>query len=251
VQGIIEYSRNIDIDFSEKSCYTYHHIGSNLWIRPMKPLLVFIFTMLTVVVYAEMSALPPVRPVDEQVSPHIPLFYTVKKQMETSIIPQPLAPLLPPQRDEQVPAIIRGQARTTVNDLPGILASPPPLARGVVDAEMIDPKLTEPLGASETAKDVFGSDPWKKPDSLGASASGTKTADPAGYALLIFASAITTIGLIYMIFVAYDYRQRWVQSLTTQNDRYLGVGTFDTEMENTYNGSVPFSDGLGLPRSTI
>jgi len=80
-------------------------------------------------------------------------------------------------------------------------------------------------------------------------------ADPLGHTVLLIATAITTIGLLYMAFVAYDYRQRWMQSLMMQNDRYLVGGAFDMEkMEDTYgaySGSPSFSEGFGLARRSI
>ena len=55
-----------------------------------------------------------------------------------------------------------------------------------------------------------------------------------------------------MAFVAYDYRQRWMQSLMMQNDRYLG-GAYDMEIEDTYGSPMSsFSESFVLPRrSTI
>jgi hypothetical protein len=199
----------------------------------------------------EKPAEPPV------VLSHLPHFSQLS---HLSQLPQPLerlAPLLPPQAEELVPATIRGQTRT-VDELPRILASAPPLAKGAVEEGTIDSKLIEPLDPSELDSDIFAKDPWKNPVSAGGSAQGTKTADPAGYALLVFAAIITTLGLIYMVFVAYDYRQRWLQSLTAQNDRYLGSGALDMGTEDTYDiyrdaygGSLSFSEGFGLTRRSI
>jgi hypothetical protein len=73
-----------------------------------------------------------------------------------------------------------------------------------------------------------------------------------GYGALLFAIALTTMGLIYMVFIAYDYRQRWVHSMTMNNDRYLGGGgAFDMEVEEAYSGSSVSPEGFGFPRHSI
>jgi hypothetical protein len=261
----------------------------------MRPLFVPIFAVLTAVAHADQFFYPPVRyfamPEHEVVtiyekpsypspeivyvdeyyptsrgvvtsSPHIAAKPTEKENivlrplesLPTPTLPQPipLAPRLPEQTEEQSHEIVRGQI--TVDKLAGVLDSPPPLAQGAVEEGTIEPKL---LGTTDTPE--LSAEGLEESVGQGATPTTTtqetKLADPLGYTMLLIATAVTTIGLLYMVFIAYDYRQRWMQSLTMQNDRYLGVGALDMEKtEDTYgsySGSSSFSDGLGLSRRSI
>ena len=240
----------------------------------MKPLFFFLLITLTVVVYADPYVLPlvhysavplrevvtiserPVYPasnsivtaVSDAMSLNEPIItsttYRVEKPMEKPVaLPKPPAPLLPLPVLEQVPVTLVGQVRS-VNQLAEVLDTPPPLAQGTVEEGTIDPKLIDTFDPSESDIDVLGQHLIQ----VGAVEPGTKSADPLGNGVLLTTMVIVTIGLVYMAFIAYDYRQRWMQSLTTQNDRYLGGGAFDWEAENTYSSPVGFSDGLGLTR---
>jgi len=198
-----------------------------------------------------------------------PMPYTVAKPADRGIVvPPPLGPLFPAQEyppkqeglsKEAATATFRGQINT-VDSLGEYLNEPLPPAIGSVEDGSIDPKLTDNGQESES------DNPAGLPLSAGAlppgtqasrnshptDSTGTKLADPLGYGVLLTALAITTIGLIYMIFVAIDYHQRWMQSQTTQNDRYLGGVPFDMDMEDAYSGgSASLSEGFGLTRRSI
>ena len=154
--------------------------------------------------------------------------------------------------------IYRGQARP-MDGAAGILDSRPSVALGPVPDGTVDPNL---IKESDPLEGLEG--PSVPGNSQSSSQSGSSTlggvTDPVGYWLLLFITAITTIGLVWMIFVAYDYRQRWMQTLTGQNDRYLGSG-FDMEWDSTYSGgaysggtysgSVPLYEGYGLSHRSI
>jgi hypothetical protein len=201
--------------------------------RPMKllfaPIFAVLFFAVLTVVQADQYAVP---------SPLTPL--------------EPFAPRLPKQdqAEEKAPAIIRGQSRA-VSELAAILDTQPPFPRGHVEEGTIDPKLIEPL-ATESDLDKYAEEMAKNSPKVGLASKNTEGTDTLGYTVLLIAMVVTTIALVYMAFVAYDYRQRWMQSLTAQNDRYLGGGMFDMETEDTYgSGSVSFSEGFGLPHHSI
>jgi hypothetical protein len=249
----------------------------------MKPLFAFIFVLLTVTVCADQFSIPrlaPLPPIPD--SPQVeyvrgqtetmndlakilntPLPYTQEamvyradKPTETpSVIPPPLvAPRFPVREPSQANGggrdTVRGQARTG-NELSGILGAALPIAQGPVEEGIVDPKLVGSLDSPEPNDDTFGADRAKNTNLTNSARAGSNS-DPLGYGVLLAATVITTIGLVWMAFVAYDYRQRWVHSQTVQNDRYLGGGAFDTDIEDTYSStSVSFSEGLGLPRRSI
>jgi len=164
-----------------------------------------------------------------------------------------LAPRFPSQTDEQGHETVRGQSRS-VDELAGLLGSPPPLAKGAVEEGTIDPKLMGTIDAPDLDEEISAAGIVQNTTKTTLANTGTKSADPLGHTVLLIVTAITTIGLLYMAFVAYDYRQRWMQSLMMQNDRYLG-GAFDMEraedIYGAYSGSPSFSEGLGLTRRSI
>jgi len=187
--------------------------------------------------------------------------HTVDKPAERALVfPQPLVPFAPVfPRQETLPTepadttgqtTIRGQARMG-DEVAGILDQPAPVARGAVDAAMIDPKLTENTRTNDLPDPFPPSNPAIPPAKPTPATPNAQAADPVGYGVLIFVMAITSLGLILMVFVAIDYRQRWMQSLTHQNDRYLGGGALDIEMEDTYGGSGTLYEGYGLTHRSI
>ena len=149
--------------------------------------------------------------------------------------------------------IYRGQVRP-LDGAAGILDSRPPVAQGPVPDGTFDQNLInepDPLEGLEA--------PFASGGSQGSGQSGSSTlggiTDPVGNGLLLLVTAVTTIGLVWMIFVAYDYRQRWMQTLMGQNDRYFGSG-FEMEWDSpysggTYSGSVPLYEGYGLSHRSI
>ena len=237
-------------------------------VRPMKSLFVSLFAFLTVAVYAvepPLTSLVPIFPgqdapqaVEESAPLQIgewmnaPVPYTVERHTDGVLsLPQPLVPVFPkqyPPPAEEVPPVIRGQGGT-MEGVAGILDAQPPVARGPVDAE-INPLLTGSTDSPELPE-ILPANPNQKPAQPGSANSEAKATDPLGYTVLIIAALIMAIGLVCMAFVAYDYRQRWMQSLTLQNDRYIGGGGYDLEMEDAYGGSVPLYEGYGLAHRSI
>ena len=250
----------------------------------MKSLSIPIFAVLTVVTQADSYIFPPVRystvPMQEMVTIHelpsypmpsdliatvsdpiyvderivTPVPHGVGKPTEKPIaVPlslEPLAPVFPKQdflqTEEETTFTFRGQVRS-VDEIKSILDSPPLVAGGAVEAGIINQELTGGSDTEDSELDSSLLSAAQKMTQTNLPGHGTGSADPLGHGVLLFATVITTMGLVYMAFVAYDYRQRWLHSMTTQNDRYLG-GAFDMEMEDGYGSSVSFSDGFGLKR---
>jgi len=178
---------------------------------------------------------------------------------ETLDTPAPFVPLLPIQ-DRQpppsragaaTPGVVRGQLGTTMDGLAGILDTPPPLARGPVEASTIDPKLLDDQALLDPDFGILvGPSVPGNPAQPGTSGT-TPAGDPIGYGVLVIATILTTLGLMYMAFMAYEYRQRWMHSMTMHNDRYIGdryigSGSFDMDTEDMYGGSTSFSGGFGF-----
>lgn len=165
---------------------------------------------------------------------------------------EPLKPLLPMQVLPSFPeesleknsaqpvatATVRGQVTPSFSELEDILKTPPPHAQGPIDSAAVEPKLIEQTSA-EIPSLLSGTAAALLPNAgvpFNGGENGVREVpkiDQFAYGTLLFATAVTTIGLIYMVFVAYDYRQRWMQSLTTQNERFTG-GSFDGEYDDVY-----------------
>ena len=268
------------IDFAKHYCYTGRTLVPCLDVCSMKSLFMpfhaaLIVVLLTVATHAEQYVVRSDMPMSERITlretpsysaPNsvttrgyvgepvsIPVSNMVAKPPETRITaPETftIVPFLPIQESPPVAeaptGVMRGQAG--VENLEGILSVPPSLARGTVEAGTIEPKLIEgPPGFDLEVDPRVGEvpDPPNRAKTSG-QPSGITSADPVGSGVLVFATIITTLGLIYMAFIAYDYRQRWMHSLTAQNDRYIIGGTFDMDMDDVYGGSRSLSDSFGL-----
>ena len=192
----------------------------------------------------------------------IPMPYTAAKPPEMPIPTQPetfvLGPLLPMQHRSPLTAVegtapmdtIRGQTRIEASS--GILDTSPPLPRGPAELDTIDSKLTDSLDPVDWDFDHIAG-----PPGTGGSEPPSGKNSAENYSVLVFATIFTTLGLIYMAFIAYDYHQRWIHSMTSQNDRYIIGGAFEMDTEDLYGSSRSFSesfgisDGIGLARRPI
>ena len=220
----------------------------------MKSLFIPIFVVLTVAVYtgqvnADSYADP--QPLDLLSPFHVgqDATHTTESQTKATIFIPP-----PPQRAD-VAETIRGQIRS-FDELAAILDGPLPPARGPVEdgtfspglvisepsGEELDDFLTKGIGTAGAVQN--------QPQRTSTMLRGSPT-DPLGNGMLLFITATVTIGLVWMAFVAYDYRQRWMQSLTMQNDRYIVGGVLDMEWDNAYSGSTSLYEGYGLTSRSI
>ena len=182
----------------------------------------------------------------------IPVFVvlTVIAQADLPVsIPKPLTPTFPKQDsvlgEEAMPMLVRGQDRT-VDGLKNVLDEPLPIPKGTVENGIISTALTGSEDSEESTSIFWTMDPARNSAPKVPADQRTKSADDSlGHAALLAMTVIAMLCLAYMAFVAYDYRQRWLQSMMAQNDRCLGGG-FDMESEDMYGSS--FSEGFGLPR---
>jgi hypothetical protein len=252
----------------------------------MKPLFVLLFSMLSVTVVADQYVSAPIWysavpvstvPINERVTIYeMPQPYVVSSSIVTTVpetvwthesvvlpdtaLPHTVAkatekpslgPLMPLQdnlpvepEEKAVEKIVLGQV-SIENELDAILKTAPPIPRGAVEERTIDSKLTE-NASSPSSEDIFIPQQINTP-----AGSVSKSTDHLGDGALLAVTVFAALGFFYMAFLAYDYHQRWMQSLTMQNDRYLGNGAFDREMEDVYSGSSgsgTFTDNFGLPR---
>jgi hypothetical protein len=155
-----------------------------------------------------------------------------------------LMPKMPPPKTrlKAEEPIVRGQAVPTMNEIDEILKTPPPHVQGTVDVTAMEPKLVEQADVLPLVPETA--------EALLPSAAGTISVAPAvspqatapanglqgnqfAYGTLLLATAVTTIGLVYMAFVAYDYRQRWMQTLLTQNERF-SLSSLDSDFDDMY-----------------
>lgn len=81
----------------------------------------------------------------------------------------------------------------------------------------------------------------KNGDHQAANPNHIRSGDWGNTGLLLYATVITGL-LVYALSVAFDYRQRWVQALTTQNSRL--AQSFDAIAEglgpDVYSSEIPF-----------
>ena len=236
----------------------------------MKSLFVPIFVLLTVTVYADQccspSSLAPLTLITFGQAPPqaeivAPVPYAVERVTEATLFfppPERFGPFLPKQDAplaEEVPTTVRGQSRST-SEIAGIMDMPLPVARGPVDPETINPNLIVPPDPLDADHGNIGMNPSQSPVLANSATARTAQTDPVGYGVLIFVTVITSFGLVLMAYLAYDYRQRWMQSMTMQNDRYLGGVAFDMEWDGiygggAYSGSVPLYEGYGMAHRSI
>jgi len=226
------------IDFTENYYYNDSTVGLLYGVRSMKSLYVLIFGLLTAIAVAE--PLAPRLPVQD-ILPAEP-FRGSTEELEG------LAKIL----DSRPPVdstTVRGQIRVGGDEPTGIMSSPPPPARGPVE-DPIEPRLVGNSEMSDSEPQNFGMTSAPNSTKAGPSGTGSLT-DPLGYGTLIAATVIMAMGLVWMVFIDYDYHQRWVQAMTMQNERYLGGSSFDVDLEDTFGSPAAFSDSYGLPRQSI
>ncbi len=117
---------------------------------------------------------------------------------------------------------LRGQSPAFKDALDEAMSTKPPLPQGLIgDPSAIPDKLVEsPNTAGES---LIPLDPVKQSNADPAAAE-LKTKQLTNGVLLLV--TVITLGLlVYSITIAWDYRQRWMQTLTTQNNSF--TPTFD------------------------
>ncbi|MDR0335474.1 MAG: hypothetical protein LBI18_00105 [Planctomycetaceae bacterium] len=179
--------------------------------------------------------------------------------------PQPLPdkPNVEPQVPPMTP-IILGQSSSTANNVEQELAEPLPTPRGLVDTSAIDPRLfgntaenqeiSEKNNPSTSTTENNSTTNSKNSSEENQTQNGKQTNRVNG--ILLLATIISIAMLIYAVVIAFDYHQRWIQSLTAQNNRFSGssdsgfVGD-DLDMDADFSENIPLYHGnsmsVGVP----
>lgn len=140
------------------------------------------------------------------------------------------------------PTILGQSGSTFGSELQEALAQPPPLPQGPVDPKVISPKLVDfreepsvgftPMGPAETIYEGRDRDlkPTDPPHRLH-SEEGVSLGDSPINGILLITTIVSVMTLIYMIFIAIDYHQRWIHSLTTQNRAFASGWSEDGALD--------------------
>lgn len=159
----------------------------------------------------------------------------------------------PPAKTVPPPSTLtRGQSTSISSSLQDVFSSPPPLPQGQVNPGVIPETLLEdsrPVTDDDVAS-ILISD-TKKPviDKGKKETINSKAPFLAGEAktngTLLITTIMSIVLLIFMIVIAIDYYQRWLQSLTTLNNRFFLSNEDDIpslyDEANTHYGEGFFS----------
>ncbi len=171
-----------------------------------------------------------------------------------SKLPPALLPTAPLQRDKESPLpvpkmaaqpepLLRGQSAVR-HPVEEALSEPPAYPEGPVDAGEIDPKLLDSeavvppsdIGDPSTAKDAP-----KTP-----AAQSAKNQEQWVSGALLLTTIIATMVACYAVILAFEFRQRWMQTVTEQNSRF--AQGLDDVFDADYGVSTLYSDAPILSR---
>ncbi|MDR2756765.1 MAG: hypothetical protein LBC20_13765 [Planctomycetaceae bacterium] len=207
----------------------------------------------------ENNVLPEEKPFQEITFP--PLSNEEEKEEPDRIInlkpTQPLQnePNNIPKQTPSVSSTVLGQSSSFAREVEKLeepLLSP----RGLVDASAIDPKLYENTAenkeTSEQNKELMSTTEnnstaiSKEPSEENKSKNEKQNNRINGILLLVTIVSVTM--LIYAVVIAFDYHQRWIQSLTTQNNRFSGISDSgfsgeEMDMDADFSGNIPLYNG--------
>lgn len=149
----------------------------------------------------------------------------VKKSLPSRVPP----PAVVPQD------IIRGQLPQSGTD---VLSERPPHPQGTVDAEVLDPKLLDDklseTDSQEIQKILDGQETQPAKDAVVKEETASEDTESKSKqwanAVLLVVTIVTVMMLVYAVVIAYDYRQRWVQALMTQNSKLAMGSGFEDEL---------------------
>jgi hypothetical protein len=194
--------------------------------------------------------LKPTQPLPNQPYPH-----KEQKPKQTPPVP-PVAP------------VVLGQSSDFAGEVDRAFNEPLPSPKGLADASAIDPKLyenpadnnagletPEPLDPSTLTAENNSTVIPKEPTQESKLNNGKQANGVNGVLLLV--TIVSVSMLIYAVVIAFDYHQRWIQSLTTQNNRFsalpdmpdTGFSGDDTDMDADFSGNIPLynNSNSGLP----
>ncbi|MDR0705644.1 MAG: hypothetical protein LBF88_11730 [Planctomycetaceae bacterium] len=155
-----------------------------------------------------------------------------------------------PKQTSPVSSTIRGQSSGIAGETEKILEEPLPYPQGRADISTIDPKLLDDNTAvngqtpeqnntstSATGNDSITTSQDKSDDNK------SKNENQSGVnGILLLATIISIAMLIYTVVIAFDYHQRWMQSLTAQNRHFSSLSD-DTDMEVDLSDNLPLYNG--------
>ncbi|MDR2115302.1 MAG: hypothetical protein LBP87_02865 [Planctomycetaceae bacterium] len=162
-----------------------------------------------------------------------------------------------PKQTPPVFSTVLGQSSSFASEVDKALNEPLPFPKGQVDASAIDPKLyentaestaenkempdtNESTSATENNSTVISKEISEKNKSK-----NEKQANGIN-GILLLVTIVSVAMLIYAIVIAFDYHQRWIQSLTTQNNRFSGLSDSvfsGDEMDADFSGNIPLYHG--------
>ncbi|MDR2440134.1 MAG: PT domain-containing protein [Planctomycetaceae bacterium] len=163
-----------------------------------------------------------------------------------------------PKPTPPVSQTVLGQSSSFASDLEKALDEPLPSPKGLVDVSVIDPKLFESAAEHEnkkTPEQNTASTPTtennstvisKEPSEENKLKNEKQVNGINGILLLVTIVSVTM--LIYAVVIAFDYHQRWIQSLTTQNNRFAGISDSgfsgnEMDMDADFSGNIPLYNG--------
>jgi hypothetical protein len=153
-----------------------------------------------------------------------------------------------------------GQSSGNARAVEEALSEPAPYPQGLADASMIDPKLVyddNPAASSEMTEKINISPTATGTNPPIVATDKTERVKPKSEkgvnginGILLLATIVSMMMLIYTVVIAFDYHQRWMQSLTAQNNRFSGLPDDEPELDADFSGKIPLyggtSNGLGL-----
>jgi hypothetical protein len=185
--------------------------------------------------------------------------FPLPEESERTTALKPPLPYEPNMEQKQVlsaPATIRGQSSGFAK-IENVLSDEPlPSPKGSADASAIDPKLYEnTAGNKESLEENNPSTSTAENDSTAvikamaeSSEHRNKKQTNGVNGILLLATIVSVAMLIYAIVIAFDYHQRWIQSLTAQNNRFSsfpdsGFSGDDADMDADFSGNIPLYNG--------
>ncbi|MDR0610159.1 MAG: hypothetical protein LBG58_08625 [Planctomycetaceae bacterium] len=184
----------------------------------------------------------------------------LQEESERISVQKPLQP--PPQSEPKqtfpVPPIIRGQLSGIAGELEKVLEERPAHPQGTANVS-IDPELlgNNTAGIGETSEKNNSSTLATGNDSTAASndhseenkSKNEKNPAHSVNGVLLLATIVSIAMLIYTVVIAFDYHQRWMQSLTAQNRRFSGLSDdeMDMDVDLSGNNSPVYSGNANIP----
>ncbi|MDR0869848.1 MAG: hypothetical protein LBN39_03565 [Planctomycetaceae bacterium] len=129
---------------------------------------------------------------------------------------------IPKRVPPPVPDIIRGQSPPS--GAADVLSERPPHPQGSVNMEALDPKLLDSEESRMKSEELTENEKPKTQDNAAEKQSSppSLSSDSSQWAnaVLLVITIVSVMMLVYAVVIAYDYRQRWMQTLLAQNNHF-------------------------------